>query len=541
MPDATAKKLLRLLRPDSAPELRRAAVQVLGEVGTRDGELTASLREALDDPDAEVRLEALHAVGKLRIEPTLPRLVQRIAEGGPESEAAALAAAKMGDKGTRTLRDLMGHVAPGLRRRIAAAMASAGTVSAETAAVDALLDSDPGVVDAAARSLGAEIPLLTPANRKVLADHLLDLLKKKKGPPLPPASETAIVRLVAALGDERAQKALWERTLPAYPADVRGAALHALGRWAESPSKDELKRLLTCAADADFRVASPALMILKGVPVQDRQLTDWLALLDAPDVAVRRAAIDKVCDRDRPDVAAALLRQLNHRDRELRDQALAHLTRLVKGRQALADSVLEAASPDEAWVLARAIAPFLGDFPAAMQEAVFTRACKYLDAGDRRADPLLFLLREADPRALRDRLEERGVALRKKKDYARALAYFRLLARAPACAASVRFELAGCALKTSAKDVSAEARAADPVLQQFAALVHSHEAEVTAALQKAKWLEPEDLFYLGFHFAEKDHQEQKFGGVALKLLVKRSPKSKLAKDAKTKLKREGVD
>src|SRR5262249_35138757 len=153
---------------------------------------------------------------------------------------------------------------------------------------------------------------------------------------------------------------------------------------------------------------------------------DWLALVDAPDVAVRRAAVDKVGDRDLPDVAAALLRQLSHRDRELRDQALAHLTRLVKGRQALGDAVLEAASPGEAWGMARALAPFLGDFPAAMQEAVFTRACKYLDASDRRADPLLFLLRETDPRDLRERLEERGVALRKKKDYAQALAYFRL-------------------------------------------------------------------------------------------------------------------
>jgi hypothetical protein len=60
-------------------------------------------------------------------------------------------------------------------------------------------------------------------------------------------------------------------------------------------------------------------------------------------------------------------------------------------------------------------------------------------------------------------------------------------------------------------------------------------------LQKAKWLDAEDFFYLGFHFAEKDRQEQKLGGEALKLAIKRSPKSKLAKDAKTKLKREGLD
>jgi hypothetical protein len=299
--------------------------------------------------------------------------------------------------------------------------------------------------------------------------------------------------------------------------------------------------LLACAAHADFRVVGPALIILKEVPVQDRVLKDWLALLNAPDVAVRRAVIDKVGDRDKAEVAAALILQLRHGDRGLREQALAHLGRLTKGRKALADSLLEAASPDEAWFLAKAISPFFRDFPAALHDEIFAQACRCLDAGDRRADALLFVLREADARALRDRLEERGLALRKKKDYSRALAYFRLLGRDPACAAPIRFELAACGLKVSSKDLSTEARAADPVLHQFASLIHSHDAELTEMLQKAKWLEPEDLFYIGFHFAEKDRQEQKFGGVALKQLIKRSPKSKLAKDARTKLKREGLD
>jgi HEAT repeat protein len=540
MLDATGKKLLRLLAPNAPPEMRRAATLVLGEIGAREKELTTALREALDDPEVGVRLAALEAVGKLHVESALPRLRDRITEGGPESEAAALAAARLGAKGTGALKDLMHHVAPGLRRRIASAMASAGTVSAESAAVEALLDSDSGVVDAAARSLSAEIPSLNPSSRKALADQLLELLRKKKGPPLASASETAVVRLLAALDDARAEAAFWERTDAAYRPEVRGAALQALGRWAESPAKDKLKRLLACAADPDFRVAAPALMILCGVAVNDRMLSDWLALLDAPDVAVRRAGIEKLGDRDKPEVAAALLRQLSHRDRELRDLALARLRQMTNGRKVLAEALLKADSPDGAWSLARAVAPFITDFPVALHERILARAFNYVEAGDRRADPLLFLSRETDARALRDRLEEKGLTLRKKKNYAGALAYFRLLGRDPACGAAVRFELAACGLKTSAKDLSADARAADPALQQFTSLIHAHDAEVTESLRMAKWLDTEDLFYLGFHFVEKERQERNFGSEALKLLVKRSPKSKLAKDAKMKLEREGM-
>ena len=542
MLDATAKKLLRLLTPGHPPELRQAAATVLGEVGAKDAELARALCQALDDPDSAFRSRVTEAVGKLHVERALPRLVERVGEGGPESEVAARAAARLGAKGVRALQGLMAKVPPGLKRRITAALAAAGTASAETVAVDALLDKDPGVVDAAARSLSEEIPTLSPSHRQALADHLLELLgDKKKKERLPLTSETAVIRLLAALDDARAEPALWERTQPAYPPALRAAALQALGKWVKAPAKDKLKRLIACASERDFRVAAPALMILADTPVNAKTLPDWVVLLEAPDPTVRRAALDKVGDNDTAKVAAALLKQLDQGDRSLRDAALARLARLKEGRKALAGALLEADSVDRAWLLARAQAALAADHPAELRDRVWDRACEYLESADRRADALIFVLREADARALRDRLEERALALRKKKQYDRALTYLHLLTRDPACGAAVRFEQAGCALKLSPKDLAAESRAADAALEQFANLIHHHETELPELLAGAKWLEPEDLFYLGFHFAEKDRQEQKFGGVALKLLAERSPRSKLAKDAKAKLLREGLD
>jgi len=540
MPDATGKKLLRLLRPDQPPETRRAAALVLGEVGTRDAELTAELLALLDEPDADLRTHAMGAIGKLRIDAALPKLLERVGEGGREADAAALAAARLGAKGVRALQEAMPRLAPGLRRRIASALAAAGTAGAETAALDALLDNDPGVVDAAARSLSAEIPTLDRSHRKALADHLLDLLADRQAGSLSLATQTAAVRLLAALGDDRAAPVFWDRAAPPHPTELRAAALQALGKFAAAPSRDQLRLLLACAAERDFHLAAPALMLLRAVPVEARLLAEWLTLLDAPDVAARRAGLEKLAGRDTAAVAAALIRQLRHPDRAWREEALAHLAKLSEGRKALVGALLGAETPDEAWQLARAQAALARDYPPALRQQVFDQARAYLEAGDRRAEPLLFLLREAEPRELRDRLEERALALRKKKDYDRALTYLRLLARDPACAAAVRLELAAVGLKLSPRDLSADARAADPCLQQFASLIHSHEAEATAFLEKAKWLEPEDLFYLGFHFAEKDRQQREFGGTALRLLVKRSPKSKLAKDARTKLKREGL-
>jgi hypothetical protein len=539
MPIAT-NKLVRLLHPDRPADVRRAAALVLGELGEKDAEVVQALCDRLQDDEQAVRLEAVKAVGRLRVEAALPQLLARVKEGGAEAEAAAQAAARLGAKGTKALQELMPKVAPGLRRYIAAALAGGGTASANAAAVEVLLDHDPGVVDAAARSLLGQVASLTPAQREAWTDQLLHLSGDKKKP-LPAATQAAVVRLLAALDDPRAGAALWDRISPPHPPEVRAAALQALGKWAAAPAKDQLKRLFACTAEADFRVVAPALMLLQRLPVNDRAAAEWTALLHAPDVAVRRLALEKVGDRDADDVADALLAQLGHPDRGLRDAALARLTRLGRGRAALTAALLAAETPDAAWPLARAQAPFAKDYPAALRDEVFDKACDYLEAGDRRADPLLFLLREGDAHDLRDRLEQRALAHRKKKAYPTALLYLRLLARDPACGFPTRLELAACGLKVSAKDLAAEARAGDPSLQQFAGLAQQDEAALTAELEKIKWLEPEELYYLGFHLAELEGRPKKVAAAVLRLAAKRSPRTKVGQAAKRKLQSAGLE
>ena len=57
---------------------------------------------------------------------------------------------------------------------------------------------------------------------------------------------------------------------------------------------------------------------------------------------------------------------------------------------------------------------------------------------------------------------------------------------------------------------------------------------------RATWLDPEDLLYIGFHFAEGTGPDRTFGGEVLKLVLKRSPKSQVGKDAKSKLRSSGL-
>jgi HEAT repeat protein len=540
MADSTLKKLVHLIASAGDAELRRAAVRVAGAVGpSKERDLVKALIAALDDADAGLRAAAIEALGQLGAEEALPRLVQLVRQGGAELESAAQAAGRLGARGAKAVGKVMAEVSPPHRRRIVSALALGGTQSAVLATVQALTDPDPGVVDAAARSLATEIPALSGAHRKALADQLVQTLSAKGAKP-PPASEAAIMRILAALHDPRAEDIYWSHIDPGRPTALRAAALQALGTLPPPTADARLQKLLTCAADPEFQVVAPALMILRNVPVSRKNAKHWQRLLEAPDVATRLFAVEKVKDSDTPEVARALVPQLRHSDRKLRDEALAALRGAASGREALFDALLETDTPDETWFLAKALGESASELPEKAHDRLFAQACAYQDKDDRRADALWFLLRAADALGTRDRIEERAEALRKKRDYAKAQSYLRLLTRDPAVGPPLRFEEAALGLKLSEHDTAAVARNADPSLAQFTRLLQNLGFDLLGAVAKAKWLDEEDLFYLGFHFAGENKQAKEFGKGVLELLIKRAPKSERAKDAKRKLKSEGL-
>jgi HEAT repeat protein len=541
MSDPTSKKIVQLLKSHPEPFVRTAAARLLAELALKDKDVLAALQVAVDDGEQSVRLEAIRALGNLGAVSALARLIDFIKQGGLESEAAADAAAQLGGKAVKSLQELMHHVAPGLRRRIAGSLAASGGAAAHSAGVQALLDSDPGVVDAATRSLLSKIPNFKPAEKEAVGDLVLEALAPRKGEKLAATTEAALLRVLAGLHDARGERIFWARLDAAYPDPVRAAALQALGGKSLSVKKDQLTLLLGCATGANFSVAAPALLLLKPLESTPQTLAAWVSLFESPDPSARRFAIEKLGNNQAPLVIDALRHQLRHADPQLREMALRCLAGSAEGKEALVQQLFEAVSPEETWSLARALTPFFRAADSATRKRLLAEAGVRLESGDRRADPLIFVLRETDAKSLRDELETRAMAFRKKKDYARALVYLKLLTRDPGCGEEIRFEMAACALKQSERNLAADHRASDPCLQQFARLAHNHEQPPIERIRAAKWLTPEDHFYLGFHFVESsDRQERELGSALLDLVQERSPKSKLAKDAKTKQRAAGL-
>ena len=88
---------------------------------------------------------------------------------------------------------------------------------------------------------------------------------------------------------------------------------------------------LLVPAEKDFQIVAAALMILNkgGSPKHSRH---WIGLLKAPDVATRRFAVEKLHGVENAAAAKALLLQMRHPDRGLREAALKTLLSFAAGR-----------------------------------------------------------------------------------------------------------------------------------------------------------------------------------------------------------------
>ena len=93
-----------------------------------------------------------------------------------------------------------------------------------------------------------------------------------------------------------------------------------------------------------------------------------------------------------------------------------------------------------------------------------------------------------------------------------------------------KLRLALLALQKSRLDARPDMRAKDEAVKAFANIIGT--VDVMKALKKDKNVTDEQLFFLGFHFAEEG---EPIGEEMLREVIARAPRSKLAKAAKNKL------
>jgi HEAT repeat protein len=240
------KPLLALLEPKAKTpnELTVAAIRALGQIGSADAATTLMRLAAEPGTDANIRLDAVAALGELRAADGLPILQDLMTDEWPTMRAAALRAVAAADP--EGFPAVLASLAPDTHWRVRAALAETLGAVPATLAGDRLRsmlqDEDKRVVPAVLAALARmKLDGLGP----VLIERLTDSDYVVRA-----AAATAIGALKPE-GGVAALRAAYKRAHSDLPYSARAAALEALAEYGDTDAIDAVREGL---ADKDWAV-----------------------------------------------------------------------------------------------------------------------------------------------------------------------------------------------------------------------------------------------------------------------------------------------
>ncbi|HEU5058840.1 MAG TPA: HEAT repeat domain-containing protein [Kofleriaceae bacterium] len=581
-------------------ELRSAAATVLAAVGRGDEEVVAALAERLGDPEVSVRRIALEGLAGMGATGIAPRLIPLL-RGDDEAlaERAAQVLATQGAAAESALRKELPVGAVPVRRAMAQLLIERGTASAIEAVLDQLGDAELGeqvlqllraeidrhnekaiaVIDrsALARTSAIGKKLKTEWNRVVSQARKKDGKKdgkKKNGksappPPAetagPPAMDPAIAAAAFELGlllrliGYRAQPAslplLISHVSEDLPRSIRLAAIAAMRRVvaaSEARGTDKaIEMLIALAGGSDLVVAQAAIDTLAGARVPERLARSFAALVKSKNPAAQKLAMSRLPAGGGAAALKALVDALAGADLAARDAAARGLARAPEAVLPLARALCAATDVEVARRYAALIRQHRAHVSSAAADEMAEAATRHLDTRGKAADEahllarvLLETLAQVAPHQHVQVLFNHARKLRRAGKPVEAFGALRPLLHSPtdldaAIDDDQRFILAVLGLEAIGQGILRATGADAPVLEQFARL-YQRGYPVARKLAREKDVGDEAVYALGFRLLESQTGiDQEFGAELMQGIIDERPRSKLARNARNKLKLAG--
>jgi len=352
------------------------------------------------------------------------------------------------------------------------------------------------------------------------------------------------VDLIARILGADAQERLFRFAEPSNPPFVRRRALEALARLAPEADllTEPLQRLLAYLQDRDYgNVVAPAMAVLESATLSAAHVPPLLQCLEGNDPALRRFAVSALGQVDTPRSAAALVEVLKGENPDLQKRAAEALS---KQRSAVALAVAGLANAPEtntAWVLARILHPHLHLLKPDQVAILAGAAAAWLEPGDPRAEAVISTLRDRYMDPLAEAALKRVKKMKKERKAGEIVNLLRPLLRDGAQATDqVHYEIALAEIVRGKKDVVREVRLTNPGLLALEPLLHLPDFALLTRLKREKhFLEPEEYYLIGCHFAERPFADRAFGGDVLRWIVRTFPEDIHGQAAAHKLVMEG--
>ncbi|HEY8143205.1 MAG TPA: hypothetical protein VIG06_11050 [Kofleriaceae bacterium] len=593
--------VIKLLEHEKV-ELRSAAATVLVAVGRGDEAVVAALAERLADAEVAVRriaLEGLAAMGATGIAQRLVPLLRGDDEALAERAAQVLAT--QGAAAESALRKELPVGAVHVRRAMAQLLIERGTSSALEAVLDQLADVELGeqvlqllraeidrhgdktiaIIEKSALGRTAAVgkKLRSEWNRVVSQATKVGAAgkaaKKKNGksvappPPAeatsPPAMDPAIAAAAFELGlllrliGYRAQPAslplLIAHISEDLPRSIRLAAIAALRRVvaaSEAKGTDKaIEMLIAIAGSSDLVVAQAAIDTLAGARVPERLAKAFAALVKSKNPAAQKLAMSRLPAGGGAAALKALVDALGGSDMTARDAAARGLAKAPEAVLPLARALCAATDPEVAKRYAALLRQHRAHVSSAAGDEMAEAATRHLDTRGKAADEARLLARVlvetlafVAPQKHVEVLFNHARKLRRAGKPVEAFGALRPLLHSPtdldaAIDDDQRFILAVLGLEAVGQGILRSTGADAPVLEQFARL-YQRGYPVARKLAREKDVGDDTVYALGFRLLESQTGiDQEFGAELMQGIIDERPRSKLARNAKNKLKLAG--
>jgi HEAT repeat protein len=346
-----------------------------------------------------------------------------------------------------------------------------------------------------------------------------------------PAVVSAL-RLMGQLGRPQARKWLFgfvgREHHPALRSHALAALFHCLGK--EDLRKDEYAKLFSVIEETEFsEVSRLALELLDAHDLPEDSRATLSRLMGSPHGAVQQFALRKMGDFGTPATVRTLIDQLGDPDYRRRDIAAYSLHKIPDARTALIKELLVCADPSKAWSIAELLPSYEGKWRQDNLDALWKRLQAAITAEDRIQNSFMHVLKKADGDFIYERLAAEGTRLFKAKKYKEAVPFLTPLKEFSNFKPEHKFLLALAQLK-------AHPQRPQPAVELLIDVYRTSAFPLLESLKKEKKLEPEDIFSLGFTFAERPGAERDLGKGLLEHVAAKSPRTKIGKSAKNKLK-----
>jgi HEAT repeat protein len=351
------------------------------------------------------------------------------------------------------------------------------------------------------------------------------------------AAVTSVLRLLGQLGFPQARRWLFKFVGTEQPAGVRSHALVALLHCLRQHDlrKEEHAKLLPLLEEPEFSEVTRLVVELldaHDLPEDARALLS--RLMQSPHGEIQKFALRKMGAFNTPATVRMLVEQLGDPDYRRRDVAASSLRKIPEARAALIKELLACDDASKAWSIAELLPSFDGKWRQDILESLWKRLQAALSAEERIQTAFLHVLKQADADYSRNQLAAQGARLVKAKKYKEAVAFLTPLKDFADIEPENKFYLALAQLKLHSHTVASNRH--HPAVELLADLYRNSAYPLFEALRKEKSLAPEEVFSLGFSFAERPGDERTLGKDLLEHIAGRFPRNKVGKSAKNKLK-----